>query len=204
MPNSLKKLTLVLLLYLAAPKAIAAYNNQEVSEYDLETGVYIHTVTQNGNSKANYSSKSGDYSPNVNLFVFNPKNNTYRHLLDKNYGEITSYIVESAFRQSSEQDDKKSVMIGSYVYLAGVDKVQNNVDIAQRAINPSIIIETYNSTSKDFTVWKSNKLTGSATVLFNYHQPAQWHLDVKNQQIRLVSAGTENNQTRLRIKSYAW
>ena len=95
-------------------------------------------------------------------------------------------------------------MIGSYVYLAGVDKVQNNVDIAQRAINPSIIIETYNRKSKDFTVWKANKLAGSATVLFSYHQPAQWHLDVKNQQIRLLSAGIENNQTRLRIKSYAW
>ena len=204
MPNSLKNLTLALLLYLAAPMAIAAYNNQDVSEYDLETGVYIHTVSLSGDAKANYSSKSGDYSPNVNLFVFNPKDNTFRHLLDKNYGEITSYIVESAFNQSTEQDAKKSVMIGSYTYLAGIDKVQNNVDIAQRAINPTIIIETYNSKNKDFTVWKANKLAGNATVLFSYRQPAQWHLDAKNQQIRLISAGIENNQTRLRIKSYAW
>ena len=90
----MKKISLALLLYLAASSAMAAYNNnQEASEYDLATGVYIHTVTQNGDSKANYSSKSDDYSPNVNLFVFNPKDNTYRHLLDKNYGEITSYIV---------------------------------------------------------------------------------------------------------------
>ena len=184
---------------------MAGYNNnQDVSEYDLETGLYIHNVTLNGDSKPNYSSKSGDYSPNVNLFVFNPKDNTYRHLLDKNYGEITSYIVETAFQQSSKQDDNKSVMIGSYVYLAGNDKVQNNGYIAKRAINPTIIIETYNSKSKDFTVWKANKLAGSATVLFSYHQPTQWHLDAKNQQIRLITPGIENNQTRLRIKSYAW
>lgn len=183
---------------------MADYNNQIASEYDLDTGLYIHTVSQDGDSDSSYSSKKGSYSANVNLFVFNPKDNTYRHLLNKYYGEITSYIVETAFQQSSEQEANKNAGIGSYVYLAGNEKLQNNSQIAKRGVNSNIIIETYNSKSKRFTVWKSNKQAGEASVLFSYHQPAQWHLDVKNQVIRLITPGIQNNQTRLKIKNYVW
>lgn len=202
------KLSLFLITFSLFSPATAAYNNQNQSEYDLETGLYIHVVGSDGERKANYSSKTEGYSAAINLFVFNPKDNTYRHLFDKNYGEITSYVIETAFQQSTEPysglANDKSVMRGSYTYLSGNDKAQNNTDIAKRAINTSIIIETYNSKSKDFTVWKANKLAGKANVLFSYHLPAEWHLDVKNQQIRLITPGIESQQIRLHIKSYAW
>ena len=184
--------------------AIAGYDDQSSSEYDLDTGLYIHRVSSIEEEKADYSSKSGTYSPTINLFVFNPKDNTYRHLLDKNYGEITSYVVETGFEKPIKQTDKENKMAGSFTYLFGDSKTKNNTNVTQRAINSNIIIETYNNKNKDFTVWKANKLAGKATVLFSYRQPAQWHLDVKNQKIRLVTTGIENKKVRLRIKSYAW
>ena len=183
---------------------MAGYNNNPESEYDLDTGLYIHNVTVKGDSKPNYSSKSNDYSPNVNLFVFNPKNNTYRHLLDKNYGELVSYVIETAFNSDENQVNEKGVVGGSFVYLSGNNKLQNNMHVTKRGINPNIILETYNEKTKDYTVWKANKLAGPASVVFTYHIPSEWHLDVLNQQIRLITPGIENGQTRLRIKSYDW
>ena len=198
------KLILMLITLALSSTAIAGYDDQSSSEYDLDTGLYIHGVSSIKEEKSDYSSKSSTYSQTINLFVFNPKDNTYRHLLDKNYGEITSYVVETAFQKSIKKTDKENKTIGSYVYSSGDGKAKNNTDVIQRAINSNIIIETYNSKNKDFTVWKADKLAGKATVLFSYHQPAQWHLDVKNQKIRLVTTGIENKQVRLRIKSYAW
>ncbi len=179
-------------------------NNSGADDYDLETGLYFKIVTSSGEGISNLSSKvSNDYHA-VNLFVFNPKDNTYRHLLNKNYGQITSYVIETAFEKSAAQDDKKNIIIGSYKYLSGLNNVQNNTNIPQRAIQQNIIIETYNNETKNYTVWKANKFVGSASVMFTYSQPANWHLDVKNQQIRLVTPGLENKQIRLRIKSYPW
>jgi hypothetical protein len=201
----MKKLSFALLLYLTTLTAIAGYNdNQDVSEYDLETGIYIHGVTLNGDAKPNYSSKSADYSPKVNLFVFNPKDNTYRHLLDKNYDELTNYVIESAFNADENQVSANSIVSGSFVFLSGNNKLQNNTHAAKRAINQNIILETYSIKTKEFTVWKANKLAGQASVMFSYHLPSEWHLDVSNQKIRLMTPGIENGQTRLRIKSYDW
>ncbi len=191
------------LLFFCSVSFAGYESNTGGSDYDLDTGVYIKVVTSSGYGNSDLSSKvSNDYA--VNLFVFNPKNNTYRHLLNKNYGQITSYVIETAFKKNDLQDVNKSSISGNYQYLSGNEHVQNNVDIAQRAINSHIIIETYSDKTKLYTVWKANKLSGSAEVIFSYNQPASWHLDVKNQQIRLITSGIENKQIRLRIKSYAW
>lgn len=200
----MNKLTLILLTFALSSTATAGYDDQGSSEYDLDSGLYIHRVGSSSEGKADYSSKSGEYSPTINLFVFNPKDNTYRHLLDKNYGEITNYVVETAFQKPIEQNFKENKMTGSYAFLSGDSKTKNNTNLTQREINPNIIIETYNSKSKEFTVWKANKFAGKANVLFSYRQPAQWHLDVKNQKVRVITTGIENKQVRLRIKSYAW
>ena len=200
-------LAIIIGLMLLSTTTFAGYDNQlNASDYDSATGLYIRVVTSSGEDKANLafnlSSKISDDDYPINLFVFNPKDNTYRHLFDENYGQITNFIVETAYE--SANNDNKNIRNGSFRFMSGSEKVQNNTAIAERAINESIIIETYSNKTKKTTVWKANKFAGVANVMFSYTQPSNWHLDVKNQQIRLVTPAVENKQVRLKIKSYAW
>lgn len=197
-----KKITLTLYVIatglLSSPTLHAGEHTDSLrGDYDADTGVYVQLVKLNSVDEANRTvidsvSKSGYYHPNINLFVYNPQNNVSRHLLDNNYGEITSYVIESAFEN------------GSFSYLATNQKVQNNLNIAKRNINQNILIETFNAKTKTHTVWKANKLIGSAKVIFSYQAPSDWHVDAKNQVIRLVTPFVQNKQPQLKVTNFAW
>jgi hypothetical protein len=137
-------------------------------------------------------SKSGNYLPNINMFIYYPKDNASRYLLDKNYGEITDYLLETSYEN------------GSFSYFSPDRKVLNNANISKRPINTNILIETYHAKTKTYTVWKANKLAGSAKVLFSYQPPSQWHVDAKNEAIRLVSQVIIDQQPQLKVTNFAW
>lgn len=179
------------------------------SDYDIETGVYVQPVTamstsQSGDTIASSYSKSGDYQPNINLFIYNPKDGAAHHLLDNNYGEISTYVVETAFQASADTNNNTKNKTGQYIYMAGNNKVQNNMGLPQRPINNNILLETYFAKTKTYTVWKANKLTSDSKVLFSYQAPSQWHIDVKNQTVRLITPFMQNKQVRLKVTNFAW
>ena len=196
-----KNITLILAL-LASSSALAGnnaskYDSLSIGDYDSDSGVYVQLVKPTSSDEATRGivdsiSKSGSYVPNINMFIYNPKDDASRYLLDKNYGEITNYLIETSFED------------GSFNYFAINRKVLNNANISKRAINPNILIETYHAKTKTYTVWKANKLAGGSKALFSYQAPSQWHLDAKNETIRLVSPMAVNQQAQLKVTNFAW
>jgi hypothetical protein len=194
----------------ATSLAHAGMNSNSSSDYyDLETGVYVQlvnttTLDKSSDAETYIASKSGGYRPNINVFIYNPKDNTSRHLFNNNYGEIRTYVLETAFQENVDAKNKTQDKKGRYVYMVGNEKVKNNVEVSQRPVNNNILIETYHSKTKTYTVWKADKLVGEAKVLFSYQAPSQWHVDAKNQAIRLVTPLMQNQQPRLKVTNYAW
>jgi hypothetical protein len=193
----LKKFTFIFALLASYNASAAKYDALNVGDYDLDSGVYIQLVKASTSDEAGRGiidsiSKSGNYVPNINMYIYNPKVNTGRYLLDKNYGEVTDYLFETAYEN------------GSFSYFTTSRKVLNNSNINKRVVNPNILIETYYSKTKTYTVWKANKLASGAKVLFSYQMPSQWHLDSKNEVIRLVSATSVNQQPQLKITNFTW
>ncbi len=173
------------------------YDSLNIGDYDADSGVYVQLVkSTNSDDSAGGAfdsvSKSGKYVPNTNMFIYNPKGDIGRFLLDKNYGEITDYAIETAYED------------GSFNYFSLSRKVLNNANISKRAINSNILIETYHAKTKTYTVWKASKLTGGAKALFSYQLPSQWHLDAKNEAIRLVSSSLINQHPQLKVTNFAW
>ena len=197
----LKNLTFIFAL-LASCNAFAGnnaskYDALNIGDYDADSGVYVQLVKSTGTDESaggvfDSASKSGKYVPNINMFLYNPKNDIGRFLLDKNYGEITEYVIETAYED------------GGFNYFSPSRKVLNNANISKRAINPNILIETYHTKTKTYTVWKASKLAGGAKALFSYQLPSQWHLDAKNEVIRLVSPLLTNQPPQLKVTNFAW
>lgn len=196
-----KNLTLILAL-LASSSALAGnnaskYDSLSIGDYDAESGIYVQLVKpissdETARGTIDSISKSGSYVPNINMFIYNPKDDASRYLLDKNYGEITDYLIETSYEN------------GSFNYFSINRKVLNNANTNKRTINPNILIETYHAKTKTYTVWKANKLAGAGKALFSYQAPSQWHLDAKNETIRLVSLMTVNPQAQLKVTNFAW
>lgn len=196
-----KNLTLIFAL-LASSSTFAGnnaskYDSLSIGDYDADSGVYIQLIKPISSDEAGRGvidsiSKSGSYVPNINMFIYNPKDDAGRYLLDKNYGEITDYLIETSYEN------------GSFSYFTTNRKVLNNANISKRAINTNILIETYHSKTKTYTVWRASKLFGGAKALFSYQMPSQWHVDAKNEAIRLVSPVTINQQSQLKVTNFAW
>ncbi|NOT66545.1 MAG: hypothetical protein HOP06_11100 [Methylotenera sp.] len=207
--KALPHLSLVACMFAASLAHAGMNSNSSSDDYDLETGIYVQLVNttaldKSSDAEAYIASKSGDYHPNINLFIYNAKDNTSRHLFNNNYGEIRTYVLETAFQENVDAKNKTQEKKGHYVYLAGNEKVKNDVDVIQRPVNNNILIETYHSKTKTYTVWKANKLVGEAKVLFSYQTPSQWHVDAKNQVVRLVTPFIQSQQPRLKVTNYAW
>ena len=90
---------------------------------------------------------------------------------------------------------------GEIEYLGTASNLaKNNQNIKSRPIRSSILIETFNPSTKQYTVWKSEKLSGSPLVIFSYTKPSLWHLDSRAGIIRLLIQEHEN----ISVKEYAW
>lgn len=156
--------------------------------YDQSTGlliVQVEAVSENDGLISSY-----EHQITKNLFIYDPSTKKGRKLFDKYYGSITAYILESALSKDGEIE-----YLGTSSGLA-----KNNQQIKTRPIRSSILIETFNSTTKQYTVWRAEKRTGSPMVMFSYKKPSSWHIDTRTGIIRLISQDHEN----VVVKEYAW
>ena len=156
--------------------------------YDQSTGLLIVQVTATSDKDGVISSY--EHQVTKNLFIYDPSTKKGRKLFDKYYGQITAYILESSLTKDGEIE-----YLGTSSGLA-----KNNQQIKTRPIRSSILIETFNSTTKQHTVWKAGKLTGVPMVIFSYKKPSSWHIDSKSGIIRLIAQDNEN----VEVKEYAW
>ena len=158
------------------------------NDYDQSTGLLIIPIT----AKADKEGLTSSYEQQTtkNLFIYDPSTRKGRKLFDKNYGQVTNYIIESALTKE-----------GAVEYLGTASNlVKNNQSIRNRLIRSSMLIETFNPSTKLYTVWKSEKLSGSPIVMFSYTKPWSWHLDSRASIIRLLIQEYEN----VSVKEYVW
>ena len=158
------------------------------NDYDQSTGLLIIPITATTDKKGLISSYEQQITKN--LFIYDPSAKNGRKLFDKFYGQVTGYILESALTKEGEVE-----YLGTYSGLA-----KNNQQIKTRPTRPTMLIETFNNTTKQYTVWKSGKLSGSPAAMFNYSKPSSWHIDSRAGVIRLVGQEQEN----ISVREYAW
>lgn len=157
-------------------------------DYDQSTGLLIIPITATTAKEGLVSSYEQQITKN--LFIYDPSTKKGRKLFDKFYGQVTGYILESHLTKNGEIE-----YLGTSSGLA-----KNNQRIKARPTRPTMLIETFNNTTKQYAVWKSEKLSGSPAVIFNYTKPSSWHIDSRAGIIRLVVQEHEN----ITIREYAW
>lgn len=160
----------------------------DANDYDQSTGLLIIPITVTTDKDGLISS----YEQHVtkNLFIYDPRTKNGRKLFDKFYGQVTGYALESALTKDGEVE-----------YLGtSSDLAKNNQRIKARPIKPTMLIETFNNTTKQYTVWKAEKLSGSPKVMFSYIKPSSWHIDSRAGIVRLVVQEHEN----ISVREYAW
>jgi hypothetical protein len=158
------------------------------NDYDQSTGLLIIPITATTEKEGLISSYEQQITKN--LFIYDPRIKKGRRLFDKFYGQVTGYILESSLTKDGEVE-----YLGTSSGLA-----KNNKKIKVRPTRPTMLIETFNNTTKQYTVWKSEKSSGSPAVMFNYTKPSSWHIDSRAGIIRLVVQEHEN----ISVREYAW
>ena len=156
-------------------------------DYDQSTGLLIIPIVASTEKK---SLSSYEHQISKNLFLYNPSTKSSRKAFEKYYGEITGYLLESAFSKDGNEID----------YLGMLNMVKNNQAIKARPLKSTMLIESYNNTIETYTVWRMEKLSGKPGPLFNYKKPAAWHIDAKTGIIRLIQQGKDN----IDVKEYMW
>jgi hypothetical protein len=160
----------------------------DLNDYDQSTGLLIIPITATTDKEGLISSYEQQVTKN--LFIYDPSTKKGRKLFDKFYGQVTGYVLESSVTNDGEVE-----YLGDSSGLA-----KNNRMVKARPTRPTMLIETFNNKTKKYTVWKSQKLSGSPTVMFSYSSPASWHIDARAGIIRLVVQEHEN----ISVREYFW
>lgn len=158
------------------------------NDYDQSTGLLIIKVITNNDKDGLISSY--EHQITNNLFIYDPITKKGRKLFDKYYGEVTGYILESSLT-----NDGHIEYIGT-----SSDFVKNNKNVKARPIKSSMLIETFNNSTRQYSVWKTEKPSGSPVVMFSYTKPSSWHIDARAGIVRVIVQDHEN----IIVKEYVW
>jgi hypothetical protein len=150
-------------------------------EYDVDSGLYFTTITD-APSRSGFLSSSSESRVTTNVFVYDPVQKSGKNVFPKPVGAVTLVLVESEYDANARK----------MRFLAGEDRARNNQQIEPRKPNPTFLIETYYPKMRQYTVWKADKLAAEPKPLFNYGDPHQWHVDVRNRTIRLLQQTTDS------------
>lgn len=183
----MKSVYLLTAFFLSSP-AWSGGESYDSKEYDQSTGLLIIPIMA-VNEKRGFLSYENQISKN--LFLYNTSKKYGRKAFDKYYGEVTGYLLESAFAKEGDEIDYQ----GTSSHL-----VENNQFPKARPLKSTMLIETFNKTTETYTVWRMEKLSGKPGPMFKYKKPAAWHVDAKTGIIRLI----QQNKDEINIKEYMW
>ena len=163
------------------------YQGSYIDKYDLDTGLYYKAILNKNEKSGFLVSKSNYYTCNIN--IFNPKNNTSKMIFPSNNQKITNILFEMGYK------DNQIIFNDSFY-----GHVKNNQNITKRAIKNKILIETYDSEKKETTLWSCSKNGENLTKITTFSQKYNWHIDVKNEKIRVIFSKDEQ----FKIKNFEW
>jgi hypothetical protein len=178
----------------------------DVDDYDADTGLYFHTITEQTPRKgsgwgSSFEDTEGYYHA-ANVFIYDPVKKTGRNLFSKSPGKIVTLIIESEY----DSKNRRMKFVGDIDESDGERAIKNNMGIGSaRKPSNTFLLETKKCSDAEhcqYEIWKAGKQTGEPQkiVAFPRDDSTTWHFDVKNRVIRVL---TESGGT-FAVKEFAW
>ena len=99
-------------------------------------------------------------------------------------------MIASAFNRQEKQLD----------FLSYAVDIKNNTNLVPANFPEKILVETFDSKTRMYSVWVSPKSESKPQILFTYQKPTVWHYDAKASVIRVI---TPDNSS-LKVDNYTW
>jgi hypothetical protein len=165
------------------------YYSGFIDDYDSSSGLYYKSVIKKTDSRGVFSSASDQ--PIVNVAIFDPASGATKTVFTESInGVITTILFESGFRDGSIQFNG-----GSHAYSA-----KNNTSVAKREPRDKLLIAVRKPGDAGSELLVSDKRGRNVVRVAVVPQGANWHIDVGNSKIRVVSqVGTQ-----IKIESVEW
>ena len=113
----------------------------------------------------------------VNLAIIDSKDNGCRLLFDKSQEVEIRFVL---FEQEYNEEEKKIEFNDKHLY------VRNNENIEQRVIKNKFLIGL--NINENIELWTADKNGLNLKKMLSLNKDEQWHLDVKNSKIRVLSS----------------
>ena len=159
---------------------------RSIDKYDPESGFYFKSISQEKESSR--FSKNNEIVT-TNIGVLDPLTNKITTIFPTNSNlNIGEFIFETSYcdKSSTIQFNNNS----SYI--------RNNNHIQKRDLNNHVLISTI--TEEIHTLWVADKKGTNVKEITKFSDKSDWHLDVKNMSIRVVSS----EEGALVIDSFDW
>lgn len=177
----MKKPFLVLCVLLALQSyAIAGYyGGMRINEYDPITGLYYKAIDIERKSRGFIS--KGPSTQVTNISIFDPKDEKHALLFnDSKIRDIQAVLFETGVEDG----------VLSYSASSHSQRIKNNHQATSRKPKDKLLVSVrVSSNDQVFTeLWLSNKKGEGLTLIDTFPASYDWHIDVKNSKIRIVSS----------------
>ncbi len=181
-----------MLLLFSSLSAMAGdyYYESHINTYDAQTGLYYKSIEESGTSDGALSSKTAQHHV-VNINIFNPTDETSTLLFKSAQKDgIPVILFESDIKDGAVE----------FSGTASKNIILNNIRIERKSIKNKLLVGTRNKDAKETTLFTADKKGNNLKKLVTIPYNADWHLDVKNSKIRVMTQTTKG----LNIESYDW
>ena len=159
----------------------------KIDQYDTHTSYYYRSIAHQP-KKALFSKVIPERYV-ANIVIIDCESDHYRLLFDHNEAKITFFMFELSF------DAKAKRM---HFYTTSSAKIRNNASIPQRGLKDKLLIGLDRGNVVE--LWSARKHGEELQKITNIEEGEDWHLDVLNSKIRLISS----QKGSFLMKSFEW
>lgn len=176
--------------FVAGTAFAAGYSPIQVDEYDPSTGLYYRTIQRDYVDGA-FVSTSASETDSINLNIYDPATEASATFFrEPQIGGLSVVIYETGWKD------------GAMRFNVGTSALHilDNDAVPAREPKDRLLVGTYVESTKETTLWVSDKHGNDARKLATVPQSADWHLDVRNSKVRVVYQSSQG----IIIETYAW
>lgn len=182
----------VLLFILLPIQAIAGYyGNSKIDEYDPTVGLYYKAIEVERKNRG-FMSK-GPSTQVTNISIFNPENEKHLMLFKDNKKRNISIVLY----ETGINEGKVEYNLSGHTQI-----IKNNTSIVSRPPKNKLLVGVrIEKNERIFTeLWVSSKHGENLRLLTTFPVSSDWHIDMRNSKIRIVTASNSN----FTQKSFEW
>lgn len=180
----------IILALVSLPLWAGEYYFSHIDNYDASTGLYYKAITDKNDDGSFLSSKASQ-GQITNINIFNPADDSSTQLFKTAPKDgISVFLYENEFKNG----------LMEFFGTASNGKVLNNTNIDKRAPKDKLLVGVRNISTKEVTLFISDKKGSGLKKLVTMPQNTDWHIDVKNSKLRVVKQTAKG----LTIESFNW